>query len=720
MAFWQFRRGLASSGWAGLGWFAFGGLAAGFGVWATHFIAMLAFQPALKTGYHPTGTIASLLIGVVTAAAGFALAARVPGRMRAVIGGVVLGSGIGLMHFIGMASFQTQGLLIWNGGYVFASIAFGVALSIVSLLAAGQRPTLRRCALGAVLLVLAICGLHFTAMAAVSILPDPTMAVPSALAARTEVALMIGLVTLMVLGSAAVITLMEAWNRRGSLEKLRLATNAMPAAMAFYDTHDRLVLWNKLYEQIVPGGGETLKAGMTFSELLTAYAVDESFIAKEHERRREGTSSVHQFSDGRWIRIENVPTGDGGLVTVGIDVSSLKRDAETLKAALDRAEAGSRVKSEFLANISHEIRTPLNGVAGVANVLAGTELTDRQSELVELIRTSARQVDVLLADVLALSSMDGRSEVIEAPFNLAKAIGAAANAHWPLARDKGVRLELELEAGLDLAVDGDVQRLARILDALIGNAVKFTAQGQVTVIGKALDAERFRIEVQDTGIGFDPDEKDRLFELFSQSDSSATRRHGGAGLGLSLAQENARLLDATLDCQSTPGQGSVFWLELRLPASDRPARGESSAAKSSALALAGGARAPTALIVDDNAINRRVLELILDQLGMIHVSVADGRAAVEARNGRGFDVILMDIQMPVMDGITATREIRRLEALEGASPTPVIMVSANCLPEHVQAAHQAGAQRHLAKPVNATDLIDALNSVFDRQDQRAA
>ncbi len=721
LAFWLFRRGLASRSIAGLGWFAFGGLAAGSGIWATHFIAMLAFQPALKSGYHPFGTILSLVIGVVAAGLGFALAARLIGRWGSIIGGAVLGGGIGVMHFTGMASFETQGMLIWNPAYVTASIVIGIGLAIASLFAAGREPDLKRGAAGTGLLVLAIVGMHFTAMAAVSILPDPLAKVPAALADRPQMALMICVVALIVLTCAAGITAIESRNRHGALSKLRVATDAMPAALAFFDSDDRLVVWNSLYEKIIPGGRTALRAGMTFDELLGGMGVPEGFLEQEKVRRRDGLSAVHEFAKDFWIRIENVPTGDGGMVTVGIDVSSLKRDQDALKVALDQAEAGSRAKSEFLANMSHEIRTPLNGVVGVADILSGTALDERQAGLVEVIRSSARQVDAMLGDILDLSSMEaGTSVTATAPFPLATSIREATLSHRALAESKGIEFVLDLEPALEATVVGDAGRMRQILDVLIGNAVKFTDHGRVMVEGLKLDDERYRISVSDSGPGFDPAHKERLFEQFTQSDGSATRRHGGAGLGLALARRSAQLLGAVLDCGSAPGEGSTFTLEIPLL---RPKAAEAAAPddlSGLAASIAAGEAAPTVLIVDDHATNRHVLELILGQLGVRHVSVENGREAVDACGQQAFDAILMDIQMPVMDGITATREIRRLEASEARRSTPVIIVSANCLPDHVVAGRDAGAQKHLSKPINAEALIEALNEVMGPRSRKAA
>jgi CheY-like chemotaxis protein/anti-sigma regulatory factor (Ser/Thr protein kinase) len=250
-------------------------------------------------------------------------------------------------------------------------------------------------------------------------------------------------------------------------------------------------------------------------------------------------------------------------------------------------------------------------------------------------------------------------------------------------------------------VNGDALRLKQILNNLVSNAVKFTDVGEVMIAVRPL-GDRFRIEVRDTGIGFDSHLKEQLFQEFHQADGSNTRRHGGAGLGLAISRRCADLLGAQLDCESTPGAGSTFTLTFAAPASAGVVAAPPSPEP------AAGMRA---LIVDDNATNRRVLELLLRQFGAECVSAEDGLQGVEAYSDGGFDVVLMDLQMPMMDGYDAIRAIRALEARTGRRRTPVIIVSANCMAEHRQAGQAAGADLHLGKPVSAAVLANALTDV---------
>ena len=360
--------------------------------------------------------------------------------------------------------------------------------------------------------------------------------------------------------------------------------------------------------------------------------------------------------------------------------------------------------------MSHEIRTPLNGVTGLADVLAGTRLSRQQRELVASIRGSAETVDDLLGEILDLSRIEaGLEAVADAPFDLTEAVRDVTELYRPRAAERGIGMRIE-GAG-EAHVRGDEARLKQLLGALVDNAVKFTDQGEVVVSVHALGDDRFRLAVTDSGIGFDLAIKDRLFERFTQADGSSTRSRGGAGLGLALARRCADLLGGELDCTSEEGKGSTFTLEVRLPAAEAEPPAPAPAATVPDDAAPEADRPLTALIVDDNATNRQVLEMILEQVGIGFASVENGLEAVEACEARPFDVILMDIQMPVMDGLTATREIRRRETAAGRPHAPVIVVSANCLPEQVTASRQAGAERHLSKPINAVVLLQALAEV---------
>jgi signal transduction histidine kinase/ActR/RegA family two-component response regulator len=386
-------------------------------------------------------------------------------------------------------------------------------------------------------------------------------------------------------------------------------------------------------------------------------------------------------------------------------------------------EDASQAKSVFLANMSHEIRTPLNGVMGVAGALARTPLSSEQQEMVSLIETSAKTLETLLSDILDLARIEaGKMDLRPEPFDLAASVDACAALFDAAAQAKGLGLRVAIEPDARGAYVGDAPRLRQILSNLLGNAVKFTEAGGVTL---TVDARRgassseLRFEVRDTGIGFDAETKARLFARFEQADGAITRKFGGSGLGLSISRSLAEAMGGRLEGDGLPGEGAVFALTLELPrcrgAGDR--RRDTSWPTPEVGPLAG----KRVLLAEDHPTNRRVVELILSAAGVDLSCVENGAEAVEAFRGGVFDLILMDMQMPVMDGLTAIGEIRRIEAAAGVRPTPIHVLTANAMPEHVSASLAAGADGHLPKPIQAEALLTRVAEVAcEREGPRSA
>ncbi|NEX94466.1 ATP-binding protein [Caulobacter sp. 17J65-9] len=694
-------------------WIGFTGVAAGAGVWATHFIAVLAYEPGFRTGYALGPTALSLLVAIASTAAGFGLASFGGARWRAA-GGALLGLGVGAMHYTGMSGLRTEGVLSWDPGLVLASLVVGASLSIAALFAAGAATSWRRSAGAAVLYMLAICSLHFTGMGAITIVPDSSAAVPPELLDHHTLAVAVTSLAVMILCAAVGATVMEGVGRRDSLRSLRGAVEAMPQAMCLFDAEDRCVIWNSRYEALNTDSVVLLRPGLPFREMLEADLAagqypeaagrEAEWLDERLAARRNAPCTLEQrTADGRWIRVEDRRAADGGVVSVLTDVTDLKRDAEVLAQARDAAEAANRAKSEFLANMSHEIRTPLNGVLGVADVLAGRPMAANDHELVEVIRASGRTLERLLSDVLDLARVEsGRLDIHAEAFDLGDAVCSVAALAVPQAEAKGVALKVEAAIDAD-HVSGDPVRLKQVLANLISNAVKFTERGEVTV-RVVRNGDVYEFAVRDTGLGFDAATKARLFDRFEQADGSITRQFGGAGLGLAISRQLVELMGGRLECDSTPGAGSTFTFALPLPPAPK------------ASPAVGADRALRVLLADDHPTNRRVVELVLDQAGVELTAVADGRAALEAFRVGAYDAVLMDMQMPVMDGLTATRAIRDYERERGLVATPVIMLTANALPEHVEAALDAGAVRHLPKPISAPGLLTALAEVVDERD----
>jgi PAS domain S-box-containing protein len=415
------------------------------------------------------------------------------------------------------------------------------------------------------------------------------------------------------------------------------------------------------------------------------------------------------------------------IVNVLRNVDQVKRAEINLQRARDAAEAANRAKSEFLANMSHEIRTPLNGVMGVASALSRTELSEDQREMVGLITSSAETLESLLSDVLDLARIEsGRLELKAEPFDLAQSAHDVASLFEPSAKAKGLTLSVETARSAAGLFVGDAARLRQVLSNLVSNAVKFTAKGSVRVRVRAKaagDAAALSISVADTGIGFDAKAAERLFERFEQADGSITRRYGGTGLGLAISRSLAEAMGGRLAAVSRPGRGATFTLELTLPRGKAAA--VASATQHDAAADVDLDRIKV-LLAEDHPTNRRVIELILGAAGVNLVCVENGAEALETWRDGGFDLVLMDMQMPVMDGLTATRAIRDEERRQGLQRTPIFALTANAMAEHAKASAEAGVDGHLTKPISTEALLRVVSETASaptaapRPDRRSA
>jgi len=421
-----------------------------------------------------------------------------------------------------------------------------------------------------------------------------------------------------------------------------------------------------------------------------------------------------------WVSVaaEAIRAGNGDIeriVGVVRNVDREKRAERAMTTALKAAEAANRAKSEFLANMSHEIRTPLNGVMGIAGALARTPLEPEQREMVGLIESSAGVLESLLSDVLDTARIEsGRLELSNETFDLAASLRAVVALFEPKAAEKGLSLEISIAPTAEALVSGDPVRLRQIVSNLLSNAVKFTDAGKVSLVvdaTRSIETVSLRLTVRDTGIGFDAAVGAKLFKRFEQADGSITRRFGGTGLGLAISRSIAETMGGTLEAVSQPGQGAAFTLTLDLAR----ARGEA-AAPPGELQAAGNEAAldsPRVLLAEDHPTNRKVVALILEAVGADLTIVENGQAAVEAAEADDFDVILMDMQMPVMDGLTAIRLIRARERATGVPRTPILALTANAMPEHTEASAQAGADGHLSKPIAAAKLVEAVRNAIE-------
>ncbi len=409
--------------------------------------------------------------------------------------------------------------------------------------------------------------------------------------------------------------------------------------------------------------------------------------------------------NGTVMEVRSHLLSDGSTVRTYSDVTEWERTQQALHLAREAAEAASHARTRFLAVMSHEIRTPLNGILGVADLLGDTGLTPEQEVYASTIRESGRHLLELLNDVLDFSKIDsGALELECAPFAPRAVLETVRAMVARQAEEQGLRLRIDVSAAVPALVLGDAQRLRQVLLNLVGNAVKFTAAGEVEV---ALDAAPFasgwRLDgmVRDSGIGIDPDMLGRLFREFSQADSSVTRRFGGTGLGLAICRRLVEAMGGSISAESTQGVGSTFRFSLTVGTA--PAE---TAAAAPAPVMPDRLRV---LVAEDNQVNRMVAARLLERAGHAVQAVPDGAAAVTAVRGGGFDLVLMDVMMPVMDGLAATRAIRALPG--SAGQVKVIGLTASASRGDEEACRAAGMDGFAPKPISQERLTGEIARV---------
>jgi PAS domain S-box-containing protein len=483
------------------------------------------------------------------------------------------------------------------------------------------------------------------------------------------------------------------------------------------DADFRIVKANPAWETVLGWTTEELEG-----QPMLAFIHPDDVPSSHGEMRRmkrdeevRGFVNRYRCKNGGYRHLEWRARRQGDLVYgVARDVTERLAFEAEMAAAREEAEAANRSKSVFLANMSHEIRTPLNGVIGVAAALAKTGLSSEQTEMVELIQTSGAILERVVSDVLDVSKIEaGKLEIEVGPFDLRSELDALLELYRLQAQEKGLAFRVAYGEGAHGTFLGDVTRIKQVLGNLLSNAVKFTAQGEIRTrveVREAAGTAELALSVEDTGVGFDAAAAGHLFQRFSQADGSVTRRFGGTGLGLSISRALVEMMGGQISATASPDRGSCFQVSLPLPRAriPGPPSGDGTAPDLEAAAppRLDGLKV---LLAEDHPINQRVVQLILGPLGVDLVTVADGAEAVRAFAAGRFDLVLMDMQMPVMDGLAATLQIRAIEAAAPDRPrTPVIMLSANAMREHGEEAMAAGADLHLAKPVTAASLLHGL------------
>jgi two-component system, sensor histidine kinase len=526
--------------------------------------------------------------------------------------------------------------------------------------------------------------------------------------------------------AAADLRLREAQSRRLAL----VAQNAGDSVIIC--TPDGRIDWvNDTFTRLMGYTAQDV-VGHRPSDVLNFAETDPDTVARIDAARRDLTPcrvevrNITKSGTPIWIETSMTPilNPDGShamTINVERDITEARQRAEELTAAHARAQAAVEAKSRFLATMSHEIRTPMNGVIGMAELLADSKLNSEQREQVGTIIESGQALLVLINDILDLSKLQaGRMTLASDPLGVLATIRSVMRLMQPMAQAKGLTLRQPAADTLEISVMGDAGRLRQVLINLIGNAIKFTANGHVEVCVLRRKAPGglagFVLQVRDTGIGVPLDRQASIFDSFTQADNATTREYGGTGLGLTVSRLLAREMGGDVTMESRPGDGSCFSVALTLPLAKRPARNAPPAripAKpvktiQAPLDLSG----LRILVAEDNRTNRLILRKLLVPLGVALTEAENGEDAVSAFCDQRPDAILMDMQMPVMDGVTAIARIREIESKTAQPRCPILMFTANGSAEDRAICRAAGADDFLTKPVLRSDLLAGLTSIL--------
>ncbi len=506
-----------------------------------------------------------------------------------------------------------------------------------------------------------------------------------------------------------------AWRAR-----LESALNSMSDGFVMFGPDQRLIACNERYKDFYVISAPFIRPGALFRDIIREGAlrgqypqagpdIDGFVEAMDRWRHANNPPIERLLPDGRWVLITERTTPDGGTVGIRTDITQLKRTMDELASARDTARAAGEAKSQFLARMSHELRTPLNGILGFAQVLLrDPALTPEQREQVATLKEAGQHLLELVNGLLDLSKIEaGKLDLHTAPTALRPLVEACAGLLAPEVARKAIRFSLTVAPGTPAAVEADAMRLRQMLLNLLSNAVKFTPPGgrvEMRAMPMPGGGQGIRIEVQDSGPGIPPEKRHLLFEDFSQLVTLPGEGGAGTGLGLAISARLAAAMGGRIVCDPDAREGALFWVELPLRSAALPVAPATTARPAQALPADG--RKLRVLVADDVAANRMVARAMLVAAGHRVDSASDGAEALSAVERESYDVVLMDVQMPGMDGLEATRRIRQLDG--SRARVPILAVTASALPDQVAACHAAGMDGHLPKPIDRESLLAAI------------
>lgn len=724
----------SAHGKARLLWLSGGAIAMGIGIWSMHYIGMLAFRLPIPVQYDWPTVLLSLLAAIfASAVALFVVSLATLGLWRASLGSVFMGGGIAAMHYIGMAAMRLPAMCQFSVALVTLSVVLAVVISFVAIWLTFhfRKDTTSwrwQKAVSALVMGAAIPVMHYTGMAAASFTPS---VIPPDLSTAVSISSLgaagITVVTFMVL---SLVLLTSLADRRFAVQASELASSEQnyrqiieSALNGFVgmDENGMITDWNPRAQTIF-GWSAAEIAGKELAQTL----IPDRYRAAHREGLRRflatgvragmlnrATEVTALHRDGHEFPIELSMSAIRKQASYRFaafvrDVTDQKRVEQERERAREAAEAANRAKSEFLANMSHEIRTPLNGVIGMTDLALDTELTVEQREYLETIKLSADSLLNVINDVLDFSKIEaGKLEFELDDFNLRDVLEATLKTLALRADQKGLELLCEIAPGVPDMLNGDRNRLRQVLVNLVGNAIKFTDDGEVAVNVQmhSRDENNFILHftVSDTGIGIDPEKQRLIFQPFSQADMSMTRKYGGTGLGLTISIRLVEMMAGTMWVESEVGKGSRFHFAVPMGRSRKKTEGV-------AIADSGILRNVKVLIVDDNRTNRRILEAMLGNWEMKVTSAAggeEGLAMLSAARGQGepFALILADMHLPNLDGFAFVERIRQRPELTSAI---IMMLTSAGHRGDAERCRKLGLAAYLLKPVRQSELRDAI------------
>ncbi len=724
------------------GWTTAGAISMGGGIWAMHFIGMLAFTLPCGVDYNPFGTLLSMIPGAIASGIALTIIAKrgAPSIKNLFAGAVLMGGGIGAMHYAGMAAMEPQAVLLYDPVLVGVSVVVAIALAFVSLgirfrFPVGEAQGFRATFAAAVVMGFAVSGMHYTAMQAAVFFPQPDPSILNLTLPKATLSIGIAIVTCLVAASALLSTFAA---RQTELAQTLRAEVARREELE-RETESGRARVQAILDGVVDGVVTINKEGRilqwsTGAERLFGYTVEEAVGADITMLMPAPHRSIHDRyvnaflttgkakiigtgrelsairKDGTEFPMElavNEVRANGEIIFTGIlrDITERKRAEAALIQAREQAESASVAKSQFLATMSHEIRTPMNGILGMANLLASSNLSEHQRRLVTSLSGSGQALLAIINDILDFSKIEaGRFELFESDFDPRDVLAEVAAVFCERCAAKNLELVYFIAEEVPSRLRGDPVRLRQVIINLVGNAIKFTERGEILLEMTVAQREQgdmvLSVSVEDTGIGIEASNRDKVFESFHQLDNSITRSRGGSGLGLTISKQLVELMGGKIGVESEVGRGSRFYFTVRCGTTER-----------NETAPRQLARRLRVLLVDTNAVSARVMTLYLGSWNVDVVAAATADKAAEAvaealASHQPLDAAIIDAKGLGDAGIALAHRLR-----DDREATPVVLLIGvdGTLPD--ETLNSVEAIDMFTKPAGPNDLFEVLNAI---------